>query len=666
MVGRKLPKFMSPKTMFSGLTVTAAVGLSVIAGNADVSADTISVNRASTYGNGMMYAEKDGVPSWATYEVLKLNDRVVFCMDPWTAVQEGADYDYNQSKYTQDVTTVGKAGVSIDEATFRKLELIAYYGYYGASYKPDWKAVFTQMMIWEELGYNATQFTGDLTMDDYQTFKKETLEQVANHKAYTSWNGTARQIKKGETVQLEDTNNVVQKLDIPSSKDGYTFSLNGNVLSVTATQDASNDQVNFAFSSSDKTYEGLTLVWYKYGSQTVGEFKIKEGNYGSVTFSPEVPIVNPGEEKGSYSLQKFNTDKQTLKGVEFSVFKIEDDGSETSIGTFITDEKGLVTVTELVPGKYYVKETKALAGYKLDDRKRNFTIVGGEQATQATATMIVNERIPELATDATNFQTGSKSVYHYQMKKEVAHLTNLDIGKTYTVRTYENDKDTKKERIQVQEKKIVATAHEMDVEFEYPVLEETIGHWTVFGEELLDEQGNVIASHFDWENERETVRNRNPKLKTTAQVNGQKVVTMGEDGKVSDTIKYEDFEKGSEVFVRLEIAKYGTEEVVGTFETTAKVDESGELVVDASTLNTKDLPEGKYVLFETVFEVKDGKPTDKVISKERDPKNEDQSFEIKKPEGELPKTGAVALGSLTIIGLSALTGAGVLVIKRKK
>ena len=667
MVGRKLPQFMTPKTLFSGLTIAGAVGLSVLAGNTNVSADTISVNRASSYGNGMMYAEKDGVPSWSTYEVLKLNDRVVFCMDPWTAVEEGADYDYNDSKYTQSVTTVGKAGVGIDEAKFRKLELIAYYGYYGASYKPDWKAVFTQMMIWEELGYTPTKFTGDLTMDDYNTFKNEVLPQVENHKAYTSWNGTARQIKKGETIQLTDENNVVQKLDIPSSKDGYTFSLNGNVLSITATEEASSNQTNFAFSSSDKTYEGLTLVWYKYGSQTVGEFKIKEGNYGSITFSPETPIVNPGEQKGSYSLQKFNTDKETLKDVEFSVFKIEDDGTETKIGAYTTDEKGLVTVQDLVPGKYYIKETKALEGYKLDETKRNFTIVGGEQATQATATMVVNERVPVIQTDATNFQTGSKSVYSYNTKKEVAHLTNLDIGKTYTVRTYENDRDTKKERIQVQEKKIVATAYEMDVEFEYPVLEETIGHWTVFGEELLDEQGKVIASNFDWDNERETVRNRNPKLKTTAQVNGQKVVNVGEDGKVSDTIKYEDFEKGTEVHVRLEIAKYGTEEIVGTFETTAKVDESGELVVDASTLNTKDLPEGKYVLFETVFETKDGKPTDKVISKERDPKNEDQSFEIKKPTGELPKTGAVVLGSgIVVLGLTLVGTAGALVFSKKK
>ena len=205
----------------------------------------------------------------------------------------------------------------------------------------------------------------------------------------------------------------------------------------------------------------------------------------------------------------------------------------------------------------------------------------------------------------------------------------------------------------------------MDVEFEYPVLEETVGHWTVFGEELLDEQGNILASNFDWDNERETVYNRNPKLNTIAQVNGKKVVTVGEDGKVSDTIKYQDFEKGSQVFVRLEIAKYGTDEVVGTYEITATIDESGELVVNADTLNTKDLPAGKYVLFETVFEVKDGKPTENVISKERDNKNEDQSFEILKPNSELPKTNAAITGGLVVAGVLALGASGYFVFKKR-
>lgn len=671
----KFPKFMKPKTLFSGLSVAGAIGLFAIANGSQVSADTITWQQSTdAWSEGMMHFERDGRESRSKYVVLRLNDRVVFCLDPWTPVVEGADYDYNESKYTKDVTNLGEANVPIDEATFRRLELIAYYGYYGSADKRDWRAVMTQALIWNEMGYTPKQFTGDLTMTDFENFKAEVMEKVNNHQAFTSWNGSTKQIQKGQTIELTDENNVIQKLSIPSTQDGYTFSLNGNVLSITATEDAPKESKTFTFTSADTSYEGASLVWFKSGSQTVGEFKIKDGNIGSVSLSTlptTPPVEDVHEAEGAFYLRKTNTDKEGLAGVEFEVFQIQKDGSEKSIGKFKTDKDGLLTVEGLEAGKYYVREVKAADGYKLSDKKIDFNIVAGQKASAATATLFQNERVPVIKTDATNAQTGTKAVYKFETKKEVAHLTNLDIGKTYTVRTYENDRDTGKQRLQVQEKKIVATAHEMEVEFEYPVLEETIGHWSVFGEELLDEQGNILASNFDWNNDRETVYNRNPKLNTIAQVNGKKVTTVGEDGKVSDTIKYQDFEKGSQVFVRLEIAKYGTDEVVGTYETTATIDESGELVVNAETLNTKDLPAGKYVLFETVFEMKDGKRTENVISKERDNKNEDQSFEVVKsnnvvkPKSELPKTNTAITGGIVVAGVLALGVAGYFVFKKR-
>ena len=685
----KFPKFMKPKTLFSGLSVTGAIGLFAIANGSQVSADTITWQQSTdAWSEGMMHFERDGRESRSKYVVLRLNDRVVFCLDPWTPVVEDADYDYNESKYTKDVTNLGEANVPIDEATFRRLELIAYYGYYGSADKRDWRAVMTQALIWNEMGYTPKQFTGDLTMTDFENFKAEVMEKVNNHQAFTSWNGSTKQIQKGQTIELTDENNVIQKLSIPSTQDGYTFSLNGNVLSITATQEAPAESKTFTFTSADTSYEGASLVWFKSGSQTVGEFKIKDGNIGSVSLStqptptPPTPPVTPpvadaNEAEGAFYLRKTNTDKEGLAGVEFEVFQIKADGSESSIGKFKTDKDGLLTVEGLEAGKYYIREVKAADGYKLSDKKIDFNIVAGQKASATTATLFQNERVPVIKTDATNAQTGTKAVYKFETKKEVAHLTNLDIGKTYIVRTYENDRDTQKQRLQVQEKKIVATAHEMEVEFEYPVLEETIGHWSVFGEELLDEEGNILASNFDWNNDRETVYNRNPKLNTIAQVNGKKVTNVGEDGKVSDTIKYQDFEKGSQVFVRLEIAKYGTDEVVGTYETTATIDESGELVVNAETLNTKDLPAGKYVLFETVFEMKDGKRTENVISKERDNKNEDQSFDIVKPnevvksdkvvkpKSELPKTNTAITGGIVVAGVLALGAAGYFVFKKR-
>ena len=280
----KFPKFMKPKTLFSGLSVAGAIGLFAIANGSQVSADTITWQQSTdAWSEGMMHFERNGRESRSKYVVLRLNDRVVFCLDPWTPVVEGADYDYNESKYTKDVTNLGEANVPIDEATFRRLELIAYYGYYGSADKRDWRAVMTQALIWNEMGYTPKQFTGDLTMTDFENFKAEVMEKVNNHQAFTSWNGSTKQIQKGQTIELTDENNVIQKLSIPSTQDGYTFSLNGNVLSITATEDAPKESKTFTFTSADTSYEGASLVWFKSGSQTVGEFKIKDGNIGSVS-----------------------------------------------------------------------------------------------------------------------------------------------------------------------------------------------------------------------------------------------------------------------------------------------------------------------------------------------------------------------------------------------
>ena len=194
------------------------------------------------------------------------------------------------------------------------------------------------------MGYTPKQFTGDLTMTDFENFKAEVMEKVNNHQAFTSWNGSTKQIQKGQTIELTDENNVIQKLSIPSTQDGYTFSLNGNVLSITATEDAPKESKTFTFTSTDTSYEGASLVWFKSGSQTVGEFKIKDGNIGSVSLSTlptTPPVEDVHEAEGAFYLRKTNTDKEGLAGVEFEVFQIQKDGSEKSIGKFKTDKYGL-------------------------------------------------------------------------------------------------------------------------------------------------------------------------------------------------------------------------------------------------------------------------------------------------------------------------------------
>ena len=637
------------------MTAMALTGFLLMTGsNSSVDAATVTQTPSSETGTITTYGHGNG-NLWENYMIIRKDGKAVFCVDPTTAVINGGytSEAINDAVYIDGDTWNG----SISTEQIRKMELIAYYGYY--SNPTDARYTYTQALIWEVIGFYPKNFDGTLSMEDYNSFKAEVEAKVNGYKKAPSWHGDTVELTVGESKTLVDLNNVIQNLDT-SPHMGYNFSVNGNELTITATENAEDGQLTFT-QGSNLEYVGTSLIWRKPGSQTLAELFIQDPQSGKLN-------VTTIRTKGDFGFQKVNFEGNPISGVEFALYSVAADKTETKVGTYTTDENGNLEFRSLEQGNYYIVESKAKEGYTLDTTKYEFTVVAGNKITSENKKVLTNLKEPEIETLAQNYLKETKEVYEFETIKETAYLKNTDKGRVYKVRTYMNDYDTREERLSVQEKEVVGTGGDMQIEFEYPVLKKTFGHRIVFGEEVLDENGTVIKSHFDWENDKETVYVRMPKIKTTAQVNGKKVVTVGKDGKVTDTIAYEGFKtEGEEVFVRLEVAKYGTEEVVGTYETTAKVNDKGELVITADNINTKDLPAGKYVLFETIFELKDGKPTKNIISQERNPKNEDQSFLVETPDQPtLPNTGTQESGLTTIAGVLALIGAGAFGLSKKK
>ena len=628
------------------MTAMALTGFLLMTGsNSSVDAATVTQTPSSETGTISTYGHGNG-NLWENYMIIRKDGKAVFCVDPTTAVIDGG---YTSEAINDAVYIDGDSwNGSISTEQIRKMELIAYYGYY--SNPTDARYTYTQALIWEVIGFYPKNFDGTLSMEDYNSFKAEVEAKVNGYKKAPSWHGDTVELTVGESKTLVDLNNVIQNLDT-SPHMGYNFSVNGNELTITATENAEDGQLTFT-QGSNLEYVGTSLIWRKPGSQTLAELFIQDPQSGKLN-------VTTVKTKGDFGFQKVDFEGNPISGVEFDLYSVAADKTETKVGTYTTDENGNLEFRSLEQGNYYIVESKAKEGYTLDTTKYEFTVVAGNKITSENKKVLTNLKEPEIETLAQNYLKETKEVYEFETIKETAYLKNTDKGRVYKVRTYMNDYDTREERLSVQEREVVGTGGDMQIEFEYPVLKKTFGHRIVFGEEVLDEKGNVIKSHFDWENDKETVYVRMPKIKTTAQVNGQKVVTVGKDGKVTDTIAYEGFKtEGEEVFVRLEVAKYGTEEVVGTYETTAKVNEKGELVIIADNINTKDLPAGKYVLFETIFELKDGKPTKNIISQERNPKNEDQSFVVESPDQPtLPNTGTQESGIAVIGGIIALIGA---------
>lgn len=83
----------------------------------------------------------------------------------------------------------------------------------------------------------------------------------------------------------------------------------------------------------------------------------------------ELTVENLPHEKG-IAVLKEDPDGTRLKGAEFALY-MEDD---TEIRRVTTDKAGVALFTGLNPGSYYIKETAAPEGYKLSDKKFDFTI----------------------------------------------------------------------------------------------------------------------------------------------------------------------------------------------------------------------------------------------------------------------------------------------------
>ncbi|MBC6361691.1 SpaA isopeptide-forming pilin-related protein [Lactobacillus apis] len=102
-------------------------------------------------------------------------------------------------------------------------------------------------------------------------------------------------------------------------------------------------------------------------NSTPTDFTISESAEGEPTVV-EAKLVNY---KGSAQLVKTDSNGKPLAGAEF---KVVDADGKTVLDKLVSSDKGIVSVTDLAPGKYQFIETKAPKGYYLNSKPVDFTI----------------------------------------------------------------------------------------------------------------------------------------------------------------------------------------------------------------------------------------------------------------------------------------------------
>ncbi len=135
---------------------------------------------------------------------------------------------------------------------------------------------------------------------------------------------------------------------------------------------------------------------------------IKAGETAKVTFNNDL-------KRGTAKIVKKATNGGTVKGWTFTI----KDSSGTEVGTYTTDDTGIIT-QDLLPGKYTVTETNAAKTYWVNDptSTRTVTVTAGKTAT-VTFTNQYNGRA-KIVKKATN--GGTVEGWHFDVKDASGNL----------------------------------------------------------------------------------------------------------------------------------------------------------------------------------------------------------------------------------------------------
>lgn len=404
------------------------VGISLLPSmNVSASNYTDSFNdKAQWIPNTYVTKEKGSVKKFQQLTVIKRKSdgQFVYCIEPGTPLDPNEYYhgqDYDQS-YVSSMTN----------EQWRRISLLAYYGYgYGNHTDLKWYSV-TQFLIWQVVphGYDI-YFTDSLNGNRISKYVDEINELnrlVSEHYKTPSFINNNIEMNIGESINLNDENGVLNKFVI-SQQDKINATINNNNLTITAN---SVGEGSITLTKKDTNYSHPAIVYVHPSSQDV----IVRGSYDPTNVNIKINITG-----GKVSVKKIDMDTglgiaqgdASLNGAIYGIYK--DDG--TRVGE-VKSIGGEYVTSDFLPslGTFYLLEEKASLGYELSETKYYFEITKDNLYPKVDVTEKVIERKLEIfkvfASDQTGFLTGEPNIqfdiYLKSTNKKVASIITDEKG----------------------------------------------------------------------------------------------------------------------------------------------------------------------------------------------------------------------------------------------
>ena len=249
----------------------------------------------------------------------------------------------------------------------------------------------------------------------------------------------------------------------------------------------------------------------------------------------------------------------------------------------------------------------------------------------------INETVvfPKIKTTATDKKDGGKDLFagEKQTVKDKVSYFNLIIGRVYKIMGRLVDAETGEPILDngkevTAEKEFTAETSTGFVEVEFTFDARALAGKTVVLFEEMYQDKIKIATHTDITDKEQSIYIPKITTKLTGKDSDKKKFHAREKIRLTDTMQYENFVKGSVYYAKGEVINDKTGKVIKRSEGNFIADEkNGEASLDF-TINAKGLEGARLVCFEEIYTVDEEGNPDKLIAVHKDINDENQSVRI--------------------------------------
>jgi len=291
---------------------------------------------------------------------LQIDGEDVFCIDPEHVFKNGSGFSEGNIKEV------------VSEENLKKIEFIHHYGYI-LNGKGDRNRAFTQIAIWETLGYSVKVGSSNGSNDrrgDYESWLSSVKAKINTFNSVPSWNGTTIKGKIGDIITLDGENKINGSHVVDSA--GSSVWAEDGKIKIKITENSQNKKI--ILKKLPQGYDesnGVTLLYKKSGSQKVGKITTApDPKY----FNVNLQVENPTQAK----ILKLGENGEKIKGAIFEMSYSEDFKSST-VYEYTTGDDGYTNLDNWNQQNktVYVREKFVPAPYIKSDEIKTFKVTNG-------------------------------------------------------------------------------------------------------------------------------------------------------------------------------------------------------------------------------------------------------------------------------------------------